>query len=540
MSATGGSSSPGSGGIAAAGGSAQGGSSDTGGSGTGGTTSMGGISGSGGTSGASAGNAGSGGSLPTGGAGGKATGGAGANTAGTSGATGGAGANTVGGTSGRATGGAGANTAGTSGRATGGAGGNTAGGTGGGATGGKGANTAGGTGGAGGRATGSAAGNTAGGAGGNSSSQTGGNTGGRGGTGGQGGTNPTDAGTVTSAGNPNGSCSTGVPARGQPADVSSPTTVVGTGTEASCTFSLLQAAATKGGVITFNCGSSAVTIPVTATLNLPTTKNTVIDGSNKITLDGGKAVQILRFDSANFQVNTNGLTLQHITLINGKMTPTLAIPTAPAPCSQGWDDGEGVALYMRDGNLTVIDSIFMNNQAAPLGPDTGGGAIYILGSKNGVLIVGSTFSNNAASNAGAVGCLFSELDVYNSLFTNNTAIGNGANSDDATKCSVINNGQNEVGSGGNGGALYSDGNSVSITLCGDAILNNSAGQGAFGGGLFFTSNNMQGTLSIADTTMTGNTGGHWTVVSSGSVTNAGTAIGTNAKSITVTNSTLQD
>jgi hypothetical protein len=235
-----------------------------------------------------------------------------------------------------------------------------------------------------------------------------------------------------------------------------------------------------------------------------------------------------------------GLTLQHITIINGKTTPTQAIPTAPAPCSQGWDDGEGGALYMRDGYLTVIDSIFMNNQGAPLGPDTGGGAIYVLGSKTGVLIVGSTFSNNTAANGGAVGCLFAELDVYNSLFTNNKAIGNGANNDDASKCSVINNGQNEVGSGGNGGALYSDGNSVNVTLCGDAILNNSAGVNAFGGGLFFTSNDMGGTLTIADTTMTGNTGGHWTVVSTGSVTNAGTAVGTNAKSITITNSTLQN
>jgi hypothetical protein len=56
-----------------------------------------------------------------------------------------------------------------------------------------------------------------------------------------------------------------------------------------------------------------------------------------------------RFDSADFQTNTNGLTLQHITLINGKTTPTEAIPTAPAPCSQGYNDGEGGALYMRDG-----------------------------------------------------------------------------------------------------------------------------------------------------------------------------------------------
>ena len=39
--------------------------------------------------------------------------------------------------------------------------------------------------------------------------------------------------------------------------------------------------------------------------------------------------------------------------------------------------------------------------------------------------------------------------------------------------------------------------------------------------------------------MTGNTGGHWTNVSGGSVTNAGTAVGVNAKSITIKNSTLQ-
>ena len=505
---------------------------------------MGGNSGSGGASDVTGGSGGLGGSGATGGAtggaGGTVLGGQGGNTtSGTGGNTGlgGSAAGTTSGTGGKAAGGVGGNaTSGTGGRATGGAGGNTTSGTGGKATGGAGGNTTSGTGG---KTTGGAAGGAVGGTGGSNSSQTGGNTGGKSGTAGQGGTSTINGGNTTGAGNPDGSCSTGIPARGQPADVSNPTTVVGTGTPASCSFSQLQAAATKGGIITFSCGSGAVTIAVTATLNLPTTKNTVIDGGNKITLDGGNAVQILRFYSANFRANDNGLTLQHITLINGKTAPTLAIPTAPAPCSQGWNDGEGGALYMRDGNLTVIDSIFMNNQAAPLGPDTGGGAIYVLGSKNGVLIVGSTFSNNSASNAGAVGCLFAELDVYNSLFTNNTATGDGANNDDATKCSVINNGQNEVGSGGNGGALYSDGNSVNITLCGDAILNNSAGQGAFGGGLFFTSNNMGGTLSIADTTMTGNTGGHWTVVSTGSITNVGTAVGTNAKSITVTNSTLQ-
>jgi hypothetical protein len=205
----------------------------------------------------------------------------------------------------------------------------------------------------------------------------------------------------------------------------------------------------------------------------------------------------------------------------------------------GLDDGQGGAVFMRDGNLTVIDAIFTNNKAALLGPDTGGGGIYIEGSKNGALIVSSTFTNNSGANAGAVGALNAELDVYNSLVTGNVATGHDANNNDPTMCSQMNNGQNEIGSGGNGGALYGDGDAFSIIVCGDAIENNAAGMNAFGGGIFFTSDDFSGTLTITDSTITGNTGGHWTSVKSGSVTNAGTAVGTNAKSITITNSMVQ-
>ncbi len=340
-------------------------------------------------------------------------------------------------------------------------------------------------------------------------------------------------------GNPDGSCSGGLPPGGQAVDTSQPTHVVGTGTAASCTSDALHAEATQGGIITFDCGPDAVTIAVTSTIDLPIGQDTVLDGGQKVTLDGGGAVQILRFDSPNFKANEHRLTLQHIALVNGKETPSVAIPTAPAPCSQGFNDGAGGALYMRDGNLTIIDSIFENNQAAPLGPDTGGGAIYVLGSKHGGIIVHSSFRGNQAANAGAVGGLFCEWDIYDSLFDGNKAIGNGANSDDASKCSAINNGQHEVGSGGNGGAIYSDGASVDVTLCGDKIVDNAAGSNAFGGGLFFTSNDFGGTLTIIDTIMSGNTGGHWTQVQSGSVSNVGTAVGVNAKSITLQTSMLQ-
>jgi hypothetical protein len=336
-------------------------------------------------------------------------------------------------------------------------------------------------------------------------------------------------------GNPNG-CTAGVPAEGKLVTTTSPTTVVGTGSAASCTFSQLQAAVAKGGIITFNCGGPA-TIVVTSTLTLPMTKDTVIDGGGNVTLDGGGAVQILSWPGTDFQVNEHRLTLQRIAIVNGKKTPTVAIPTAPAPCSQGWNDGEGGAIYMRDGNLTIIDSLFSNNQAAPRGPDTGGGGLYIVGSKHGLIVAGSTFKNNKASNGGGLGSLFAALSVYNSLFTNNVATGDGANSDDPSKCSVINNGQHEVGSGGNGGALYNDGCHTHVTLCGNKITTNQAGSGAFGGGLFFTSNCMDGNLTITDTTMSGNTGGHWTVANSGG--NAGTAVGTNCNTLKITNSSLQ-
>jgi hypothetical protein len=348
-----------------------------------------------------------------------------------------------------------------------------------------------------------------------------------------------DAGVLGNAGNPTGSCSAGVPAKGRPADTSTPTTVVGNGTAASCTFASLRSAVTLGGVVTFDCGSAAVTIAVTTTLNVPTTKNTIIDGANKITLDGSSAVQILRWSSANFQTNDKVLTLQHIALVNGRTTPSQAIAAAPAPCSQGWDDGQGGALYMRDGNLVIVDAIFANNQGALLGPDTGGGAVYVLGSKSGVVIVGSTFIHNTASNGGALGGLFAELNVYNSLFTGNIASGSGANYDDDSKCDAIHNEQNEVGSGGNGGALYSDGMGVNVTLCGDAVVDNNAGSEAYGGGLFYTSNDMTGVLSITDSTMARNSGGHWTNVTGGAVTDVGSAVGVNAKSITVANSILQ-
>ncbi|HET6436672.1 MAG TPA: hypothetical protein VFG59_01330 [Anaeromyxobacter sp.] len=301
----------------------------------------------------------------------------------------------------------------------------------------------------------------------------------------------------SSAGNPDGRCLAGVPAEAIPEDTSQPTTVVGTGSAASCTEAALSTAVARGGVITFDCGSQPVRIRLTATLELPTDRHTVLDGGDKVTLDGGGAVRILEWNSGNWQVNENVLTLQHLTLADGKATGTELIPTRPAPCSQGYDDGEGGALRMRDGVLHAIDVTFTGNQAALLGPDTGGGAVYLLGTKPATFSRCS-FLENRASNAGAVGGLFATLRIYDSLFDGNEATGYGANDDDQSQCPYLNNGQYQVGSGGNGGAIYSDGVGMDVTICGTQVRNSHAG--AFGAAVFFTSNDPGnlGTLSIRD------------------------------------------
>jgi len=56
-----------------------------------------------------------------------------------------------------------------------------------------------------------------------------------------------------------------VPPDAGPADVSSPTTVVGDGTPAGCTSAAFVAAVAQGGVITFDCGPDPVTITLEQT-----------------------------------------------------------------------------------------------------------------------------------------------------------------------------------------------------------------------------------------------------------------------------------
>jgi hypothetical protein len=278
---------------------------------------------------------------------------------------------------------------------------------------------------------------------------------------------------------------------------------------------------TKGGVITFDCGPAPVTIPVTATLTPPTSNayanqpsvSTVIDGGGTVTLDGQGSVRILSWiHSGSWQKNKDTLTLQRIRLINGKTTPTVSIPACPASdagisnaeCSTGFDDGQGGALNVQDGLVRVIDSVFENNQAAMLGPDTGGGAIYLLATSGPAYIVQSSFLNNKASNAGGLGMLWAGSFILNSLFEGNSAVGTGANANDPTKCTCSNMGNKyQIGSGGNGGAIYKDGgDGAALTICGTEIKGNSANE--FGPAVFLTADGSGAQLVIDDSLVTGN------------------------------------
>ena len=262
--------------------------------------------------------------------------------------------------------------------------------------------------------------------------------------------------------------------------------VVGNGTPQSCTGAALQAAITAAPVVTFNCGVTA-TIPIYATLVVPSTRATVIDGGGKVTLDGGGRVRLIEVVRENFRTSRIGLTLQHITLANGKAAGTryVAPSSTNASCSSGWADGGGGAVYVRDSMLHVVDVTFRNNAAATPGPDIGGGAIYAAASLD-VAVVGSTFDGNSGANGGAVGLLQSDGRFANDLFSNNKASGTGGNyvGGAATGCGGVNQ-ANQGGSGGNGGAIVIDGGAdLAQSVCGTTFTSNTAN--AFGGALFRT------------------------------------------------------
>ncbi len=302
------------------------------------------------------------------------------------------------------------------------------------------------------------------------------------------------------AGNPEGGCD--VPAGAGLADVSTPRTVVGTGTAASCTAEAFIAAVEAGGVITFNCGPD----PVTITLDRPakifndTGPDIVIDGGNLVTLSGGGSTRILYMntcDEAQRWTTSHcdnqdhpRLTVQNLTFIDAN--------------SKGETEYDGGgAIWARGGRLRIVHSRFFNNVCADTGPDVGGAAVRAFSQFDGqpVYVVDSTFGGgegygNTCSNGGGISSIGVSWNVLNSVFSHNHAIGNGGNP-----------AMGGTPGGGSGGAIYNDGNEMTLSLCGTLVTDNEVVQ--HGSAIFFVSNNHTGDVHIDRSTITRNTGGSW-------------------------------
>lgn len=251
------------------------------------------------------------------------------------------------------------------------------------------------------------------------------------------------------------------------------TNVVGNGTPTSCTESAFAAAVAAGGVVTFNCGSSPYRLVLTSTKSI--TKDTVIDGGNLVTLDGGGQVRQLVLNNGNFDSVSPSLTLQNITFANGHGTDSAG---TGAPTGGG-------AVYRYGGTLNVINSQFLNNIGPASGQDSAGGAIYSVGVGT-TTVVGSTFQGNQSSDGGALGNLGASVTLVNDTIQGNKATGTGGN----------------PGDGGNGGGVYMDGAHIGIKMCGTHVDGNQGN--AYGGGFFMVDDATAGTAAIDQSTFDGN------------------------------------
>jgi len=302
------------------------------------------------------------------------------------------------------------------------------------------------------------------------------------------------------AGNLQGKAS--VPAEAGPENVSTPDQVVGNGTPESCTCAAFVEAVKGGGKITFNCGPNPVIIKMDRTAKVfnNAKPDVIIDGGGLVTLSGEGRNRILYMNTCDEnQVFTTShcqnqdhprLTVQNITFANGNST------------AESEYNGGG-AIWVRGGRFKAVNCRFFNNVCAATGADLGGGAIRIFSQYNGlpVNVTNCTFGGadgygNRGSNGGAISSIDVSWTVRNSLFTHNKAIGNGGNP-----------AQGGTPGGGSGGAVYNDGNRMTLSVLGSIIENNEVN--AYGSGIFFVSNDKTGNIRIDQSTIRNNQGGSW-------------------------------
>jgi hypothetical protein len=302
------------------------------------------------------------------------------------------------------------------------------------------------------------------------------------------------------AGNPDGTAP--IPAEANLEDVTSPDQIIGNGTPESCSAEAFIDAVAQGGTIIFDCGPDPITItlPSPAKVFNDADPDIVIDGGGLVSLSGEGLTRMLYMNTCDpDQVWTTDhcqnqdhprLTVQNITFANGNSTAETEY------------DGGG-AIWVRGGRFKAVNCRFFNNVCADEGPDVGGGAIRVFSQYDGlpVYIVNCTFGGiegygNRGSNGGAISSIGVSWTIINSLFSYNSALGYGANP-----------AQSGTPGGGSGGAVYNDGNTMTLTVLGSRIEYNDVNE--HGSAIFFVSNDHTGDIVIDDSTITYNIGGFW-------------------------------
>jgi hypothetical protein len=313
------------------------------------------------------------------------------------------------------------------------------------------------------------------------------------------------AGALPDFGNPGGHFY--VPPAGRAVNTRHPNHVIGTGTPASCTSAAVVRDVAAGGIITFDCGRKPVTIVMTATANVIKTRHRVVlDGGGLVTLSGGGQRRILYSDTCAGTWSTDDcvnqpypqVVVQNITFEDGYNGTHQATCTANIPtCWYGGVDGGG-AIYVEGGQFKAVNSRFVDNRCYTYGPDLGGGAIRALAQyKNRpVYITDDTFRGGRCSNGGALSSISVQWDVLNSEFTNNKAIGWGANP-----------AAHGTPGGGSGGAVYLDGQDDNVLIAGTVMHSNSAREG--GGAIFDVVDTGWGSLTLNQSHLRSNISGEF-------------------------------
>lgn len=293
-----------------------------------------------------------------------------------------------------------------------------------------------------------------------------------------------------------------VPVEAGPEDVSVPDHIIGTGTPESCNCDDFINAVAQGGKIVFNCGPN----PVKLTLDRPAKvfndakPDIIIDGGGLIILSGGGRSRIIYMNTCdkNQHWTTDHcqnqdyprLTVQNLTFADGNSTAETVY------------DGGG-AVWVRGGRFKAVNCRFFNNACRSAGPDVGGAAIRVFSQYNNepVYLVNCTFGGaegygNFGANGGGISSIGVSWTIINCLFSYNRATGNGGNPR-----------QSGTEGGGSGGAIYNDGNTMTLTLLGSRIENNIVN--AFGSAIFFVTNDMSGNIRIDRSVIRNNIGGSW-------------------------------